>query len=594
MTRTITVLCCTLLAGPALAQGFGMQVPDRNESLRLVRHDVQLRVDHPVARVVVTQEFENPHDMNLEAFFSYPVPPGATVTGLALWVNGARREARMLERQKAREIYDGIVRQKRDPALLEKDAGNNFRIRIFPVLARSRQRVELTFVQPVEWEDGGGYRVTLRRPPGSTIHSLRLGVELRAGFHLRRAWLEGYPGTLRPDGAALRLPPRTAEQSFARDIHLRYRAATPLDRPRVAVARAGDSRLFVAELPLPGASSRDRSVAVLLDASASMAPQMPRAGALIRALATRLDAMRARLALVPFGLLPRAPTTFADDAARRASQLLEELEPRGGTAFVPVFEQAMAAGARDIVLITDGASRYHQAELEHLLRLVHDAGDVTVSVVAVKAGDNEEPLADLAAATGGLYRRLDGEAGIADLARRLAAPHPPRRRARLAGGEGEALVLRADGTRLLVAGSVAGDPEAARVALEGAEVRLPLDGEAPADAVGGLYGATAIAARMRSIKVLGETEARRAEVVALSKRHHVLSEYTALLATETDEDYARPTSGQKWQRSPSRIGDDLPPTSFQSTPEPHEWAMIGIGLIMLLYARRRGWLVRAR
>lgn len=594
MTRTITVLCCALLAaGPARAQGFGMQVPDRNESLRLVRHDVQLRVDHPVARVVVTQEFENPHDVSLEAFFSYPVPPGATVTGLALWVGGVRREARMLERQKAREIYDGIVRQKRDPALLEKDAGNNFRIRIFPVLARSRQRVELTFVQPVEWEEGGGYRVTLRRPPGSTIHSLRLGAELRAGFSLRRAWIEGYRGTLRPDGASWRLPTRTAEQTFARDIHLRYQAATPLDGARVAAARVGDSRLFVAELPLPRAASRDRPVAVLLDASASMAPQLPRAGALVRALASRLGPDD-RLALVPFGLLPRAPTTFSTDAARRVSQILDELEPRGGTAFVPVFEQAMAAGARDIVLISDGASLYHQAELEHLLRLVHDAGDVTVSVVAVKAGDNEEPLADLAAATGGLYRRLDRERDVADLARSLAAPRPPRRRARLASGDGEALVLRADGARLLVAGSVTDETKAAWIALEGATVRLPLDGEAPADAVGGLFGAAAIAARMRAIKILGETEERRAEVVALSRRHHVLSEYTALLATETDADYARPTSGQKWQRTPRRIGDDLPPTSFQSTPEPHEWALIGIGLIMLLYARRRGWLVRVR
>jgi len=83
----------------------------------------------------------------------------------------------------------------------------------------------------------------------------------------------------------------------------------------------------------------------------------------------------------------------------------------------------------------------------------------------------------------------------------------------------------------------------------------------------------------------------RPRIVALSRRHRVASEYTAYLVTETDADYLRPTSGQKWQRQVKRMGDDAPsPSSFHSTPEPHEVLLVGLGLLLLWAARRRGWI----
>jgi len=144
----------------------------------LVRHDVQVRIRQPLAEVTVTQVFDNPQPFQLEAYYYYPVPDGATVSNLALWVNGERREARVMERQRAREIYQGIVNEKRDPALVERLSDELFRIRIFPVPARGRQRVELRFVQPVEQLAPTHYRLLLKRPPGPTSHALRLAAAL--------------------------------------------------------------------------------------------------------------------------------------------------------------------------------------------------------------------------------------------------------------------------------------------------------------------------------------------------------------------------------------------------------------------------------
>ena len=95
---------------------------------------------------------------------------------------------------------------------------------------------------------------------------------------------------------------------------------------------------------------------------------------------------------------------------------------------------------------------------------------------------------------------------------------------------------------------------------------------------------------MRRIKVVGEEPALRQAVVKLSRAHNILSEYTALLATESDAQYDNPTSGRKWQRQTPGFGDDLPSTSFHSTPEPHEVLLMGLALMTLWAARRKGWL----
>src|SRR6185436_20357828 len=62
-----------------------------------------------------------------------------------------------LEKDKARAIYEGIVRQSKDPGLLEHVGANLFRVRGFPILANTQQKIELTYVERVTY-DGGSCR----------------------------------------------------------------------------------------------------------------------------------------------------------------------------------------------------------------------------------------------------------------------------------------------------------------------------------------------------------------------------------------------------------------------------------------------------
>jgi Ca-activated chloride channel family protein len=612
----VIILLVGLMPAAATAQQAGLWPRGAGGSLKLVRHDVQVRIHQPLAEITVTQEFDNPHAVQLEAYYYYPVPRGATVTNLALWVNGKRREARVLERQKAREIYQGIVNEKRDPALVERLSDELFRIRIFPVPARGRQRVELRFAQPLELVERGHYRLTLRRPPGPTCHVLRLGVELLPAATPERAWLVGYPGRLAREGRLYRLPLPATQRSFARPIELHYvLPARSAGDVAVAARRGGDETLFVAELPRPDDRDAHRKLALLVDVSASMlgGARVGRAKQLAAALLDALPAS-ASVQLLPFDILPRrgpaglraGELAAADGARIRAlREWLEEQEASGGSAFVPAFEAALRARAQQIVLITDGASANHQAELEHLLRQIFDQRGVTVSLVLIgarqDAGAQIDPLRDMVRLTGGVFARRPDATGVETLVRRLLARPQPRTARALAAGvpiEGASLHVLPGASlkRVLVAGRVPSTTRELQVLLadgrrHAVELPGPADPGPQARDAGALWAHAEIGRLMQQIKLFSEEDKLRPRIVALSKRHRVASEYTAYLVTETDADYLRPTSGRKWQRQVKRMGDGAPPpSSFHSTPEPHEVLLVGLGLLLLWAARRRGWI----
>ena len=64
-----------------------------------------------------------------------------------MWINGQLIEADVVEKQRAREIYETILRERRDPGLLEWTGGNIFKARVFPILAESEKRIKITYTQ---------------------------------------------------------------------------------------------------------------------------------------------------------------------------------------------------------------------------------------------------------------------------------------------------------------------------------------------------------------------------------------------------------------------------------------------------------------
>ncbi len=156
MTRRLALLLVVGLVAPASALAQGMLIPTDTSlgPLGIKYQRVSAEIVDGAAVTHVEQVFVNASNRQLEAQYVFPLPKGAALQDFYLWINGKRTKGEMLEKQKATEIYEGIVRRLQDPGLLEYVDSDAFRARVFPVPANGEQRIELTFSQVLDFSGG--------------------------------------------------------------------------------------------------------------------------------------------------------------------------------------------------------------------------------------------------------------------------------------------------------------------------------------------------------------------------------------------------------------------------------------------------------
>src|SRR6185369_5217934 len=122
--------------------------------LEVTYHHVNVRIDGQVATTSVDQEFYNPNPSRLEGTYLFPIPKGAQIDKFTMDIAGKQVEAELLSADKARHIYEDIVRKLKDPALLEYAGRDMFKVRIFPIEPNSRKRINLSYTQLLKLDDG--------------------------------------------------------------------------------------------------------------------------------------------------------------------------------------------------------------------------------------------------------------------------------------------------------------------------------------------------------------------------------------------------------------------------------------------------------
>ncbi len=150
----LTLLACVLAAPLAFAQGMLIPTDASMGPLGIKYQRVSAEIVDGAAVTKVEQVFVNTSNRQLEAHYVFPLPKGAALQEFYLWINGKRTKGEMLEKQKATDIYEGIVRRLQDPGLLEYVDTDAFRARVFPVPANGEQKIELTFSQVLDFNAG--------------------------------------------------------------------------------------------------------------------------------------------------------------------------------------------------------------------------------------------------------------------------------------------------------------------------------------------------------------------------------------------------------------------------------------------------------
>src|SRR5579859_5315029 len=157
--------------------------PYRFAPLEVESVKVETKIDDQVAVTSIEQEFHNPSSVRLEGTFVFPVPRGAHLDKFAMEIDGKKVEAELLSAEKARGIYEDIVRKLRDPALLEYADRDLFKVRIFPIEPHSRKRVTLSYTELLKLDNGLiGYVLPLSTEKYSCkpINEVSVKVELES------------------------------------------------------------------------------------------------------------------------------------------------------------------------------------------------------------------------------------------------------------------------------------------------------------------------------------------------------------------------------------------------------------------------------
>ncbi|MCB9765382.1 MAG: TIGR02921 family PEP-CTERM protein [Alphaproteobacteria bacterium] len=504
-------------------------------------HVVEQRVtvtEHPgVAELELFEVYENRTFDQQELYYSFSLPQGAALTGLWLGMSPDKSEAdvyTVAPRGAAQQVYRNEVRRRVDPALLEQVGPRQYRLRAFPVPRKPRpessDEIEHLYLW-MSWTTAGA-------PEGWPMPRL---AEQRNVF-LDRDTDRDVPGRV---GASAWLP------AFAE-------ASDPsLLAPRALAATLADGSVVRAtplDGTLAGAQPHGLRLAVVLDTSRSMEAH---ADEVMDNLARARDGF-ARDNTVDLYL----SRSFygGGDPVRASLDAVEEPLWFGGHTLYDVIRQyeTLAEGDRydAVLVVTDAGSEALLADVRNPLT-VRDPLWI-VHVGGTLAPWYEDAVLDAVQSTGG-----DVALSLDEAVTRVA-------RLRAAGVD---TIDVADGYRWSLApeGTVVSDSP----------------GFAP------LAARQLAVARSRQVD-LGQVEALDS-LHHIAVAHHVVTPYSSMIVLVNDrqrEALKQATEGEdRFQREAENgkeaISGGMGFADMTGTPEPEEWALIGVAVILLLASRRR-------
>ena len=157
--KIISTLICLFACQLSFGQGPSLSVQDsgRKQDLGISQMHVNVDVVGNIATTTYDVVFSNPFSRNLEGELSLPLQDGQEICRYALGISGKLREGVIVEKVKARQIFEAIVRKNVDPGIASMTKGNFFKTRIFPIPAHGSKRVVLAFVETLRGDDKNLY-----------------------------------------------------------------------------------------------------------------------------------------------------------------------------------------------------------------------------------------------------------------------------------------------------------------------------------------------------------------------------------------------------------------------------------------------------
>src|SRR5256885_139338 len=180
----LTIAVAVLVSTAAPAQGWIDPIrPVPQGRIERIRSAVQVSVSGRVAHVTVEEWFRNNGPVMDEGMYHFPLPGEAVFASYSLWQGDQELRGEAMDAAQARAIYETIVRQKRDPALIELAGQGLIRARVFPIGPGETRKITLKYTQLLDRAgDAWRFRYLGDRNRGSAPRSFRMEVDSAARF----------------------------------------------------------------------------------------------------------------------------------------------------------------------------------------------------------------------------------------------------------------------------------------------------------------------------------------------------------------------------------------------------------------------------
>ncbi|NNG01842.1 MAG: VWA domain-containing protein [Desulfobacteraceae bacterium] len=545
--------------------------------LEIKSHEVQVTVNNGVAVTQVTQVFHNTENRQVEALYTFPVPKGASVSNFSMWINGKEMVGEVLEKKRAREIYDSYKRKRQDPGLLEQVDYKTFEMRIFPIGPKADQRVMITYYQELDIDHDRAtyvYPLATAAKPGliaRTTGKFSIGIHVKSAVpideigspsHTDQFAMADYGPHYR--FAAL----ETGAGALDKDVVLSYHMTRPNSGvDLVASHPENDDGYFLLSVmagdELAGLNM-GMDYVFLLDISGSMGDdgKLVLSRNSVSAFVHELSE-NDRFEVITFNVVPDLAfgrlQTALPEARNRAMAYMENQYAKGGTVLAPAMTTAYKYADPDrplnVVILSDGMTK--QAERRELMQLIESRpGNARVFCIGVGNEVNRPLLSQMAEESGGLsafishgdnfqrqakaFRRKLMHPAVSDISLQFKGLQvydiQPERLQDLYHGAPVRIYGRYKGgadAELILSGNIRGKNFQQKVSLP-----FPREDDANPE-IERMWALKQVDALLKAGDRQGSRQSVVDDIVRLGEAYAIVTEYTSFLVLENDAEYQR-------------------------------------------------------
>ena len=526
---------------------------------------VRVVVDGRLARIEVEELFRNTGGVIAEGSYLYPLPGEAQFSDFSLFQGDQELKGEMMGADQARDIYEGIVRRLKDPALITLAGHGLIRAQVFPIQPGETRKVILRYAQLLTRESDA---LQLRYAAGSRGDApMSIRFEIPRESEYATPYSPTHPiTTTRRDGAIQVAVAPPARGDIALVLPFRRGLVGGSILTHATPGEDGYALLFLSPPPVGDNTRVPRDLTFVVDISGSMSGEkMAQAQTALRQAIGSLGATdRFRLIAFSNGIRHFRPGfTVATAAARTSARaFVDGLTATGGTNLEGAVNAALATTADAermslVFLLTDGIPSVGEQAPDRIAAgaagrigrhriftfgVGHDVNTYLLDRLAVEgrgAATYVAPGADVGDAVGGVLTKLSRPA-LSDL-RIVRAPvrfldQAPAQLPDLFFGEELVVLARYRGTGdgpVVIEGTRNGRRERFTI-----EASFP--GERDADAfITPLWAGRRIGELSRQIRLEGSSPQLIAQIRELGLRHGILTEYTSYLVVEPGAVLAR-------------------------------------------------------